>query len=123
MDIQKAIEGLKSQGWSERKIARELGIHRKTVRGYASGAKCTKVLTGDGGASRSLCGGFRERIEQKLEVGLHARRIHQDLKLEHGFEGGYDSVQRFIKELKSSEPRQGLRMEGEPWQEIRWTSG
>jgi len=119
MDIQKAIEGLKRQGWSERKIARELGIHRKTVRGYASGAKCTKVLTGDVGASRSQCEGFRERIEQKLEMGLHARRIHQDLKVEHGFEGAYDSVQRFIKELKSSNPRQVWRMECEPGQEAQ----
>jgi lambda repressor-like predicted transcriptional regulator len=48
MDIQKAIEGLKRQGWSERRIARESGIHRKTVRGYAKAAKCTTVLTGDG---------------------------------------------------------------------------
>ena len=119
MDIQKAIEGLKRQGWSERKIARELGIHRKTVKNYCAGSKCTKVLTGDGGTSRSQCEGFRERIEQKLEMGLQARRIYQDLKVEHGFEGAYDSVQRFVKELKSSEPRQVWRMECEPGQEAQ----
>ena len=46
MDIQR----LKRQGWSGRKIARELGIYRKTVRRYASsGAKCANVLTSDGG--------------------------------------------------------------------------
>src|SRR4051812_39629180 len=28
------IEGLRSQGWSYRRIARELGIHRETVRNY-----------------------------------------------------------------------------------------
>lgn len=126
MDIQKAIEGLKRQGWSERRIARELGIHRKTVRGYASGAKCTKVLTGGGGsdgtrlrANRRSCEGYRDVIGQKLEMGLHARRIHQDLKAEHGFEGAYDSVQRFIKELRASEPERVWRMECEPGQEAQ----
>jgi transposase len=119
MDIQKAIEGLKRQGWSERKIALELGIHRKTVRGYASGAKCTKVLTGDEGSSRSLCDGFREEIEAKLELGLDALRIHQDLKLEHGFEGAYDTVQRFVKNLKAVTPHRVWRMECEPGQEAQ----
>jgi len=77
------------------------------------------VLTGDGGASRTQCEGFREQIEQKLEVGLHARRIHQDLKVEHGFEGAYDSVQRFIKEIRASEPHRVWRMECEPGHEAQ----
>ncbi|NQV27573.1 MAG: helix-turn-helix domain-containing protein [Rhodopirellula sp.] len=47
---------------------------------------------------RSLCDGYREQIEQKLEAGLSVQRILQDLK-EDGFKGSYHSVRRFIVSL------------------------
>ena len=34
MDIQQAISALSSRGWSQRRIARELGIDRETVARY-----------------------------------------------------------------------------------------
>ncbi len=119
MDIQKAIQGLKDQGWSERRISRELGIHRKTVKSYIEPSKCTKVLTGDEPETRSLCDRYHSTIEGKLELGLDARRIHQDLIIEHGFTGAYDSVQRYIKKLKKETPGRVWRMECEPAQEAQ----
>jgi len=41
---QETIRSLHEKGWSERRIARELGINRRTVRRYAS--KCTIPPTG-----------------------------------------------------------------------------
>ena len=40
---------------------------------------------------RSLCEPFEEAILAKLEAGLSAQRIYQDLVADHQFEGGYDS--------------------------------
>jgi hypothetical protein len=34
---------------------------------------------------------LRELIQTKLELGLTAQRIRQDLKTEHGFDGSYQS--------------------------------
>ena len=45
VDKVQAIKTLKEQGWSNRKIARELGIHRTTVAKHL-GSKPTKVPIG-----------------------------------------------------------------------------
>ena len=43
---QEAIRSLQEKGWSQRRIARELGIHRKTVWRYTRGQpKCTTIST------------------------------------------------------------------------------
>jgi transposase len=57
------IRMLAGRGWSERRIARELGVHRKTVRHYL---KCTGVspgsvgVAGDEAPSESTGGGVGE---------------------------------------------------------------
>ena len=128
MEKQQAIVSLIESGWSDRRISRELNVHRKTVRGYRQryirdggkpsvqvGSKCTGVLTGTG----SKCEAFREPILAKLELGLSAERIHRELRQEHGFDGAYDTVQRFIKKLRQSDPKRVWRMEVEPGQEAQ----
>jgi len=40
---------------------------------------------------RNRCEPLRELIQTKLELGLTAQRIRQDLKTEHGFDGSYQS--------------------------------
>ncbi len=72
MDKVQAIFALHDVGWSNRRIARELGIHRTTVAGYfetRGDSKPTKVPTGSEGksdeaneGSRSLCEPYRETI-------------------------------------------------------------
>jgi transposase len=126
MDKVHAITSLHSQGMSERQIAKTLEISRKAVRRHlgrpsskdtkaptgeaptgSADAKDTKAPTGsttDGttGAtrpSRSDCEGFRQLIIDKMEEGLTAQRIFQDLQEEHGFPGQYSSVRRFVHKL------------------------
>ena len=72
MDKVQAIHALKRQGWSNRKIARELGIHRTTVAEYLK-SKPTKVPIGSGEQeepdnerSRSVCEPYRDAILAKL---------------------------------------------------------
>ena len=54
---QEAIRGLHQKGWSQRRIARELGIHRQTVNRYSEGdSKCTSIsIPGFGEESDSKC--------------------------------------------------------------------
>lgn len=140
-----AIRVLRERGWSFRRIARELGIHRETVARYlgsargsppgAAGgsAKPAKVIAGTKGSSdaepvqamtgeawsRSRCEPFRAVILGKLEQGLSAQRIWQDLRDEHGFPDGYQSVQRFAQALQATHGLPFRRMECAPGQEAQ----
>lgn len=130
VDVQEAIKHLIRAGYSQRRIARELGLHRLTVKRYAgeltdsectiplTGSKCTIALTGKVGRS-SQCERHRERIETMAEAGLSAQRIYQDLQVEVNYAGSYTSVQRFVKKLKEKEPGIVCRLECEPGEEVQ----
>lgn len=141
------VLSLHRQGWSKRKIARELGLDRGTVRRHlrrclsnaptpaevltgsadeaaAKTPTLVKVLTGSAepsGApgSRSKCEPLRAQIEQKIEAGLSAQRIFQDLKTEHSFGGAYCSVQRMVARLSTGGELPFRRMECAPGAEAQ----
>ncbi len=176
-----SIQELRQRGWSQRRIARTLGIHRDTVARYvrlagsdaeSSPTEPSNLITGsilfatssydgpgdskqatvrdgppgpDGNHSEvlvgvqnrpnlitgSTCRGainsgpasrsepYREEITAKLEQGLSAQRIWQDLVADHGFTAGYQSVQRFVRGLRSTTPLPFRRMECEPGEEAQ----
>jgi transposase len=70
-------------------------------------------------ASGSQCEPFREIILAKCELGLSAKRIHQDLVADHGFDGRYWSVNRFVKLLGAQHELAFRRMEVEPGEELQ----
>ena len=49
---------------------------------------------------------FREPIEQALSRGRNAKDIWQDLVDDHSFKGGYQSVKRFINNLRGTPEKQ-----------------
>ena len=184
-----SIQALHAQGWSQRRIARELGINRETVarhlqevsqpasaptgsgvdgrfskpatappgsgcgedlskpataptgsdslvehapseegnddvdrtgHGEAStGASALLPADGAGSSTRSQCEPYRHEIIAGLEQGLTAQRIFQDLVNEHGFDGKYHSVRRFVRRLKRSTPLPFRRMEVQPGAEAQ----
>jgi transposase len=67
----------------------------------------------------SQCEPFRETIGKKLDQGLSAQRIWQDLVSESGFTGSYSSVKRFVRRLGANTPLPFRRMECEPGQEAQ----
>jgi transposase len=75
-----------------------------------------KVVTS---SQPSLCEIYREFIEGRIEQGLSAVRIYQDLKAERGYAGGYNSVKRFVRKLKKYEPDAFRRMEVAPGEEMQ----
>lgn len=142
-----SIKSLHAQGWSQRRIARELGVNRETVARYLRtqsrpakaplGSEDSKpakappgscdVAGGTGSSSlpgsRSACEPFREVILSKLEQGLTAQRIYQDLVSEHGFEAKYHSVRRFVRRFKERTPLPFRRMEVLPGEEAQLDFG
>jgi hypothetical protein len=52
--------------------------------------------------SVSACEPYRETIEQGLNQGRNAMAIWQDLVTAHGFSGGYQTVQRFVRKLRGA---------------------
>jgi transposase len=60
--------------------------------------------------SRSVCEPYRQVILEKLEVGLSAQRIYQDL-VQGGFGHRYHSVRRFVARLRGRSPLPFRRLE------------
>jgi transposase len=137
---------LHRQGWSHRRIARELGIHRETVARYVrmdqegaipahppSGADPPKPANAPLGSDASKpanappgsagrisdCTPFHEVILEKLALGLSSVRIHQDLIAEHAADLSYHSVKRYCRRLKATTPLPFRRLECAPGEEAQ----
>jgi transposase len=68
----------------------------------------------------SACKPFREEILAKIEQGLEAVRIHQDLLRDHGEQTpSYYSVRRFVARLRQKTPLPFRRMETGPGEEAQ----
>jgi len=67
----------------------------------------------------SCCEPHRERIGAKLEVGLTAQRIYQDLVAEIQFPGSYQAVKRFVRHLRQAQPERVWRLEVQPGEEVQ----
>jgi hypothetical protein len=79
VSLQHSIATLAANGWSARKIARELGVHRETVGRYLRPpqpvSKPAIVPTGFKVGRTSQCAPLARVIEQRLLAGLSAQRI------------------------------------------------
>ncbi|HXF53037.1 MAG TPA: IS21 family transposase [Hyphomicrobiaceae bacterium] len=71
------------------------------------------------GKQVSLCESWRSVIVAKLQLGLTAQRIYQDLVREHGFVGKYHSVRRFVRRLDDGQPLPFRRLECAPGDEAQ----
>src|SRR5207244_3705697 len=102
-----AISVAGSEGGSDRKPA--ISITGKEQGG--AGSKPAISITGVRAGRRSHCEALAEVIAAKLEAGLSAQRIYQDLVEQNCFKDSYQSVQRFVRKLKRLEPQRIWRME------------
>ena len=120
-----------------RRIARELCLNRETVGKYVRAEKAkpasevtlgsasgetskpaTQVTLGSAGG-KSSCAPWREPIKAGLLQRLSAKRIHQDLRAEHGYTGSYQAVKRFVRRLEAKTGIPFRRMECAPADELQ----
>jgi len=149
MTLVQSILSLHAQGWSQRRIAAQLGINRETVSRYVRLA-LQAVPPNPAGDSKpaiapiepgrvwadskpanapigsihvgpvSNAAPWRELILAKHAEGLSAQRIHQDLVAEAGATTlSYDSVRRYLKRVGALRPAPMRRMECEPGEEAQ----
>jgi hypothetical protein len=136
---QHSIVSLFEQGWSKRRIARELALDRATVRKYLAGVtpKSPTPQTGSaqdapsksptppqtGSATNpgpaSLCDRWHQQIQSAWQAGLSVQRIYQDLVAENQFAGSYHAVRRFVLRHHGGAELPFRRMESEPGQELQ----
>lgn len=145
MAVADSIYTLLARGHSQRWIARTLQVDRATVRRYAEwarrdsnpagappgseGSPVAAVSNAAGAPPGSLgaaeavqpstCEPYRAVILAKLEQGLTAQRIWQDLVAEHGFPALYHSVRRYVRKLARTSPQPFRRMECAPGAEAQ----
>ena len=143
-----SILTLHQAGWSNRAIARELGLNRETVSKYLRAqtaasaparpgaeppkpaisipgnlpeaeAKPAISTAGSVAGRKSTCTVWEPQIAAALALGLMAQRIYQDLVTEYQFSGSYQSVKRFVRQLGATLPLPWRRMECEPGLEMQ----
>jgi hypothetical protein len=137
VSIQQSIIVLAGKGWSRRRIARELGIHRETVGRYLAVhkdpnpaivptgstevhiSKPAIVPIGSQPGRKSQCEPFAEVIERAWLAGLCAQRIYQDLVSDHQFTGKYDAVKRFVRRFGPGVELPFRRMNSAPGQQLQ----
>jgi transposase len=137
--MKETIRTLDKKGWSRRRIARELGINRRTVGKYiaskasnctistagagidskeVTNSKCTISTTGAPGR-KSSCLKYHNYIEERIKKELTAQRIYQDLICEKSFPGSYESVKRYVRKISDTCVLPFRRMETEPGMEVQ----
>ena len=65
-----------------------------------SASKPAKVFPGSKPRQCSSAAVFHDEIVEKLEAGLSAKRVWQDLVEEFGYGHAYESVKRYVRKLK-----------------------
>jgi transposase/5S rRNA maturation endonuclease (ribonuclease M5) len=146
--LQATVKTLLEKGVSQREIERKTGIDRKTIRRYgrlshvasseegdhSKSPTAEGVATGSGDACgenppprppgqegnvHSACEPHREWIEEQLRLGRNAMAIYQDLVERFGFTHRYNSVKRFVRRVRTKDPRQYDRLEFLPGEEAQ----
>jgi len=107
------VHELHRRGLSAVRIARELGLSRRSVFRYLRRETCP--AWGLGGSRRARLDGDREWIDARLAEGLtSAAELHRRLT-ERGFRGSYGSVYQFVtKRLAAAGKRRDRRNAAEP---------
>lgn len=137
LEIREVIRRLQL-GETDRRIARDLQVSRKTVSKYRTWAHGQELLTGalpDPEALQALLSTtlpvvipptipskvmpHRDQVIALRERGVECRAIFDILREQHAFTGGYGSVYRFVRRLEPRTPDACVRVETGPAEEAQ----
>ena len=136
MDIREILRRIR-QGQSDRAIARELGINRKTIGHYHTWAQERGLLNGElpgmdelqrlveeslsndaPPQNESSVEPYRALVIKLRRQGVEIAAIYERLK-ERGYGGSYSSVYRFVRNLEPKTPEVTVRVETRPGEEAQ----
>ncbi len=125
MPIQQDIRRLDRQGVSRTRIAKRLGVDRATVAKYADMEDLSPAAPKDRRRGTKM-DRFAAIVDAWLEADLRmpakqrhtARRVFDRLVDEHGFDGSYSGVQRYVKRW-----REEHRADSEGFLDLAWHAG
>lgn len=136
-DILEIVRWLR-QGRSIREIQRNLGAHRKTIRGYQKLAlkegwldgkedpslkqiqeALTQRLSAPPSGPSSSLEKYRDIVVKLRSDKVEMQAILQILTEQHGYDGSYSSVRRFIRRLEPVVPTGFMRIETPPGEEAQ----
>lgn len=125
-------------GETDRRIARDLQVSRKTVSKYRAWAQAQDLACGplpDVAALQaqlkatlpvsppprmpSKVAPFREQVAALRERGVECRAIFDILREQHAFAGSYGAVYRFVRHLEPRTPEAYVRVERDPGDEAQ----
>ena len=125
-------------GESDRAISQALGISRNTVRKYREWAAQAALPAGELPATEQLHAllqaqlpatpppprpsavePYRELVVRWREQGLECQAIWQRLQRDHGFQGSYAALWRFVSRLEGAQPEVTVRIEVQPGAEAQ----
>jgi len=98
-------ENLSTKGKAKAETAKPANENEVTT-GFGVELSASKAKDPKHTLSTSFCEPFREAIELGLSRERNAMAIWQDLVCESGFNGGYQTVKRFVRKLRGNQPAQ-----------------
>jgi transposase len=136
MEVRKILQHLRA-GQSNRRIAKDVGLDRRTVSRIRAWAQREGLLTGelpamadlhaqldrlyvDDGTpqNRSAVAPYRQEVIRLHQEGVERAAIWERLK-ERGFTGSYSAVWRYLQKLDPTAPTVTVRVETEPGMEAQ----
>lgn len=135
LDVRELVRRVQA-GQTDRAIARELGVARKTVKRYRAWAEAEGWEAGPLPAVEELEARVRvpasnlprtpfkalphrKRIEAWRRDGVEIRAMFQHLQREHGYEGSYAGLHRYVRHLEATAPTAFVRLEVAPGEEAQ----
>jgi len=137
LDVRELVRRLRA-GQKNRAIARELGVNRKTVAKYRALAQQHGLLEGPLLTAAALArflsrmapepqlprhpfkaAPYRTVIAELRRQGVEMKALCQRLQEDHGYDGSYSALCRYIRHLEQTEPTAFVRIETAPGEEAQ----
>jgi transposase len=103
LEVCMEISFLDGQGYSQRGIARELGIPRKTVKKYLDGGGSPEYRRR--ARRQTILDSYREIIQDWLKQDNYRGSWIHDRLVRMGYQGSYDTVKNYVRQIKEGMSR------------------
>jgi transposase len=119
------------RGQSVASIARETGASEPTVRKYLRMEDLSPEMPKKGPSESELLAPYAREIDAWLDSDMRnwrkqrhtATKVYDRLREEHGYEGSYSTVQRYVKKRREEMAEERDRRDAQGYLELSWLAG